>query len=68
MYKIKRTVNGGKRCKVRFVAKGFTQKCGDYDQVFAPVVKQTAIRILLAVVSFRNIIVTHSCKNCLFQR
>ena len=33
------------------MAKGFTQKKGiDFNEIFSPVVKQTSIRVLLALV------------------
>ena len=41
--------------KVRFCAKGFTQRWGeDYDETFAPVAKDTSIRTLIALLAGRR--------------
>ncbi len=48
------------RYKARLVAQGFSQKFGvDYDEVFAPVVRQITFRTVLAVASCRKMIVKH---------
>lgn len=48
------------RYKARLVAQGFSQKYGiDYDQVFAPVVRQTTFRILLSIASVEGLCVKH---------
>lgn len=48
------------RYKARLVAQGFSQRYGlDYEEVFAPVVKQATFRILLTVASRENLIVKH---------
>ena len=50
IFKIKRGSDGSiKRYKARLVAKGFSQKHGtDYDETFAPVVRYSSIRTLIA--------------------
>lgn len=41
--------------KVRLVAQGFSQRLEAYDENYAPVVKMTSIRILLAHAAHRNL-------------
>lgn len=42
------------------VAQEYSQKFGtDYDQVFAPIARQTTLRVLLTVASIKNYLVHH---------
>lgn len=56
VFKTKTDVNGIViRRKARLVAQGFSQKYGvDYDEVFAPVVRSTTLRLLLSVAGAKN--------------
>lgn len=48
------------RFRARLVAQGFSQKYGvDFDEVFAPVVKATTVRIMLAIAGIEKLTVRH---------
>ena len=51
IYKIKHVADGSiEKYKSRFVAHGFSQKEGiDYEETFAPVVRYTSIRAIMAL-------------------
>ncbi len=57
IFKVKRDSDGKvSRYKARLVAKGFTQRPGiDYDQTFAPVVRYSSIRFLIALAVEHNL-------------
>lgn len=61
VFKVKSDASGKlKKFKARLVAQGFSQKYGtDYDQVFAPVSRQSTFRILLSIAAHKNIDVYH---------
>ena len=48
------------RCKARFVARGFSQKYGtDYDEVVAPVIRQSSLKALLTIAGHDDLIFKH---------
>ncbi|XP_057826602.2 retrovirus-related Pol polyprotein from transposon TNT 1-94 isoform X1 [Cryptomeria japonica] len=51
LFKIKHNADGSiEKYKARFVARGFSQKKGiDYEETFAPVVRYTSIRSIIAI-------------------
>lgn len=60
VYKAKQDTEGKVRFKAQLVAQGFSQKYGlDYDQIFAPVVRQATFRTLLTIASKEEYVVRH---------
>lgn len=61
VYKIKMNALGDvQQYKARLVAQGFSQKSGtEYDQVFAPVVRQSTFRIMLTIATKQHMKVVH---------
>ena len=56
VFRIKTEPDGKRRFKARLVVKGYSQRKGiDYAEIFSLVVKLTSIRILLSVVSSKNL-------------
>ena len=58
LYKLKQPMKDGEDVlyKARLVAKGFSQTQGvDYHEIFAPVVRHTTIRVLMALVVHRGL-------------
>jgi hypothetical protein len=61
VFKVKENADGTiERYKARLVAQGFSQKFGiDYEDTFAPVVKYTSIRTILAIAAKRDMEIHH---------
>ena len=56
VYRLKNEHDGSKRYKARLVVKGFQQKEGiDYTEIFSPVVKMLAIKLVLGMVVAENL-------------
>ena len=51
IYKIKHVADGSiEKYKARFIARGFSHKeCIEYEEIFAPVARDTSIRTILAM-------------------
>lgn len=61
VFKTKTNADGSiQRYKARLVAQGFSQKFGtDYNEIFAPVVRQATFRTLLSVAAKEKLLVEH---------
>lgn len=60
VFKIKRGIDEILRYRARLIAKSFTQKYGiDFTETFAPVVRHSSIRLLLALAVQMNLMVDH---------
>lgn len=61
VFKLKRNTEGNvEKYKARLAARGFSQKYGtDYDEVFAPVVRQTTLKTFLAIAGHKDMSVKH---------
>lgn len=58
VYKVKETPQGKTKCKARLVARGFSQVYGDsYWETYAPVVKSSSVRMLIACAVERDWII-----------
>ena len=56
VYRIKNEYDGSKGYKTRLVVKWFQQKKGiDYSEIFSPVVKMSAISLVLGMVAVENL-------------
>ncbi|KAL9252086.1 Retrovirus-related Pol polyprotein from transposon TNT 1-94-like protein [Drosera capensis] len=56
VFRVKEEHDGRKRYKERLVVKGFQQKRGiDYNEIFAPVIKMTTIRLVFSIVTAKDL-------------
>jgi hypothetical protein len=68
IYKIKcEADNIIEKCKVRFMARGFSQKEGvEYEETFSPVTRYTSIKTIISIETVMDLILHHIYVNIVF--